>query len=83
MSCSAGSCLVIKSFLAISSDQALVDIAELLGLPGPPRRIEGYDISHMSGTNVVASMVVFTNGVSNRSEYRKFKTKKEHNNDFF
>lgn len=72
-----------KEFLAISSDQALVDIAELLGLPGPPRRIEGYDISHMSGTNVVASMVVFTNGVSNRSEYRKFKTKKEHNNDFF
>ena len=72
-----------KEFLAISSDQALMDLAELLGLPGPPRRIEGYDISHMSGTNVVASMVVFTNGVSNRSEYRKFKTKKEHNNDFF
>ncbi|HET8708860.1 MAG TPA: excinuclease ABC subunit UvrC [Candidatus Saccharimonadales bacterium] len=47
------------------------------------RRIEGYDISHMSGTNVVASMVVFTNGVSNKAEYRKFKTKIDHNNDFY
>src|SRR5690606_11195789 len=46
-------------------------------------RIEGYDISHMSGTNVVASMVVFTNGVSDRAEYRKFKTKNEQNNDFY
>jgi excinuclease ABC subunit C len=37
----------------------------------------------MSGTDVVASMVVFTNGVSNKGEYRKFKTKKDHNNDFY
>jgi excinuclease ABC subunit C len=37
----------------------------------------------MSGTNVVASMVVFTNGVSDRANYRKFKTKIEHNNDFY
>lgn len=42
---------------------------------------EGYDISHMGGVNVVASMVVFTNGVSNRSEYRKFKTKIGQDND--
>lgn len=47
------------------------------------RRIEGYDISHMSGTNVVASMVTFTNGVSDKGEYRKFKTTKDHNNDFY
>lgn len=46
------------------------------------RRIEGYDISHMSGTDVVASMVVFTNGVSDKSEYRKFKTTRNQNNDF-
>lgn len=46
-------------------------------------RIEGYDISHMQGTNVVASMVVFTNGVSDKAEYRKFKTKINHNNDFY
>jgi excinuclease ABC subunit C len=56
---------------------------EVLSLNGFPRRIEGYDISHMQGTNVVASMVVFTNGVSDKGEYRKFKTRKEHNNDFF
>jgi excinuclease ABC subunit C len=70
-------------FMNISKDKALTDLADLLGLSGPPGRIEGYDISHMSGTNVVASMVVFTNGISNRSEYRKFKTRIEHNNDFF
>ncbi len=72
-----------KEFMNISKDKALTDLAELLGLTSPPARIEGYDISHMSGTNVVASMVVFTNGISNRGEYRKFKTRIEHNNDFF
>ncbi|MDB5166830.1 MAG: putative excinuclease subunit domain protein [Candidatus Saccharibacteria bacterium] len=72
-----------KEFLDISKDHALNELVDLLGLEKFPRRIEGYDISHMSGTNVVASMVVFTNGVSDKSEYRKFKTKIEHNNDFF
>lgn len=72
-----------REFLDISKDKALSDLAELLGLPKLPVRIEGYDISHMGGTNVVASMVVFTNGVSDRAEYRKFKTKIEHNNDTF
>ena len=59
------------------------ELVELLGLDGFPRRIEGYDVSHMQGTDVVASMVVFTNGVSDKGEYRKFKTKKDHNNDFY
>jgi excinuclease ABC subunit C len=54
----------------------------LLGFKKNPGRIEGFDISHMSGSNVVASMVVFVNGVSNRSEYRKFKTHFERNDDF-
>jgi excinuclease ABC subunit C len=72
-----------KEFLNISKDQALSDLKELLGLKRLPARIEGYDISHMSGTNVVASMVVFTNGVSDRANYRKFKTRIEHNNDFY
>lgn len=72
-----------KEFLDISKDHALNELVDLLGLVKFPRRIEGYDISHMSGTEVVASMVVFTNGVSDKSEYRKFKTKKEHNNDFY
>ena len=63
-----------KEFLDISKDRALSGLTELLKLREYPRRIEGYDISHMQGTNVVASMVVFTNGVSDKSEYRKFKT---------
>ncbi len=63
-----------KEFLDIAKDHALSGLVELLGLGGFPRRIEGYDISHMQGTNVVASMVVFTNGVSDKGAYRKFKT---------
>ena len=70
-----------REFLDISKDKALSDLKTLLGLESVPRRIEGYDISHHGGTNVVASMVVFTNGVSDRAQYRKFKTKTEQNND--
>ena len=72
-----------KEFLDISKDHALTELVELLGLPKYPKRIEGYDISHMQGTNVVASMVVFTNGVSDKGEYRKFKTRINQNNDFY
>ncbi len=72
-----------KEFLDISKDHALSEMVDLLRLAGFPRRIEGFDISHMQGTDVVASMVVFTNGVSNKGEYRKFKTKKDQNNDFY
>ena len=72
-----------KEFMDISKDHALSELVDLLGLPAYPARIEGYDISHMQGTDVVASMVVFTNGVSNKGEYRKFKTKKDQNNDFY
>lgn len=72
-----------REFMDISKDQALGDLVDLLGLDSAPRRIEGYDISHMSGRDVVASMVVFTNGVSDRAEYRKFKTRIEHNDDFY
>lgn len=70
-----------KEFLDISSDQALRELQELLQLPTPPRRIEGYDISHQSGTNVVGSMVVFTNGAADRSAYRKFKLRHQRNDD--
>ena len=70
-----------KEFLDISSDQALKQLQELLGLPNPPRRIEGYDISHQSGKDVVGSMVVFLNGVSARNEYRKFKIHTSKNDD--
>ena len=73
-------CFGDKEFLDISKDKALADLAKLLGLKGIPARIEGYDISHMSGRQVVSSMVVFTNGVSDRAEYRKFKVS-EKNDD--
>ena len=72
-----------KEFMDISKDQALSELVQLIKLKRYPKRIEGFDISHMQGKDVVASMVVFTNGVSNKSEYRKFKTKKDQNNDFY
>lgn len=71
-----------KEFLDISKDKALSQLRTLLNLPAVPARIEGYDISHMSGSDVVASMVVFRNGVSDRAEYRKFKLKKQQNDDY-
>lgn len=70
-----------KEFLDISSDHALLELQKILDLKSPPRRIEGYDISHEQGTDVVASMVVFTNGVSDRPEYRKFKLRAQKNDD--
>lgn len=71
-----------KEFLDISSDQALLELQKVLNLEKPPRRIEGYDISHNQGQDVVASMVVFVNGASDRSEYRKFKMRNQRNDDF-
>lgn len=71
-----------KEFISISKDKALSDLKLLLGLKSEPVRIEGYDISHISGTNVVASMVVFTNGVSDRANYRKFKMRSDKNDDY-
>lgn len=68
--------------LDLSKDHALYELTQLLGLKKPPRRIEGFDISHMSGTDTVASMVVFTNGVSDKSSYRKFKMRLAGNDDF-
>lgn len=70
-----------KEFLDISSDQALQDLQEILGAEKPLVRIEGYDISHQSGTNVVGSMVCFINGVADRTKYRRFKLRKQQNND--
>lgn len=70
-----------KEFLDISKDRALTQLQELFCLPEPPRRIEGYDISHISGTDVVASMVVFVNGVSKKDDYRKFKMTVQKNDD--
>jgi excinuclease ABC subunit C len=72
-----------KEFLDINKDHALNELVNLLSLANYPKRIEGYDISHMQGSDVVASMVVFTNGVSDKAMYRKFKTKINKNDDFY
>ena len=72
-----------KEFLDISKDHALNELVNLLSINTYPRRIEGYDISHQQGSDVVASMVVFTNGASNKAEYRKFKTRLNRNDDFY
>ncbi len=71
-----------REFLDISKDKALVQLRDLLGLEAVPARIEGFDISHISGTNVVASQVVFVNGVSSRSDYRKYKLSRQQNDDY-
>jgi excinuclease ABC subunit C len=65
-----------------SKDQALVNLAALLDLPAPPRRIEGFDISHMQGTDNAASMVVFSSGLPDKASYRKFKMRLGGNDDF-
>ena len=69
-------------FMDLSKDKALSGLKDLLGLVDVPRRIEGYDISHMQGTNNVASMVVATNGLADKAQYRKFKMQIPGNNDF-
>lgn len=71
-----------KEFLDISKDRGLQGLADLLGLQKVPHRIEGYDISHMQGTDNVASMVVFTNGIPDKANYRKFKMRIPGNDDF-
>ncbi|WP_353508731.1 excinuclease ABC subunit UvrC [Intrasporangium sp.] len=52
--------------------QALKELQDYLGLAEAPLRIEGYDVSHVQGTNVVASMVVFEDGLARKGEYRRF-----------
>jgi len=51
---------------------ALTALEAVLGLEGPPMRIEGFDISNLGSENIVASMVVFEGGTPKKSDYRKF-----------
>lgn len=71
-----------REFMDLSKDAGLSELTHLLGLPAIPRRIEGFDISHMSGTDTVASMVVFSNGLPDKAAYRKFKMRIPGNDDF-
>jgi excinuclease ABC subunit C len=56
----------------VARSQALTDLQEALDLDEAPLRIECYDVSHLSGTNVVASMVVFEDGLPRKDQYRTF-----------
>ena len=69
------------------NNQALQDLATILDLPELPKRIEGYDISHIQGSNAVASQVVFVDGVPAKQHYRHYKIKNPevkigHSDDF-
>ena len=66
---------------------ALQDLAEVIDLPDIPHRIEGYDISHIQGSDAVASRVVFIDGVPAKQHYRRYKirnpeVKTGHSDDF-
>jgi excinuclease ABC subunit C len=61
--------------VAIHPDQDLAELGQALGLPAPPQRIEGFDISNISGTFAVASLVSFRHGRPDRTNYRRFKMK--------
>ena len=65
------------------NDEALRSIQEALGLESPPANMECFDISHISGTFVVASMVHFTNGRPDKNHYRRFSIKSFIGNDDF
>ncbi len=73
-----------------ASEQNLLateDLAQLLDLPTPPRRIEGYDISHIQGSDAVASQVVFVDGLPAKQHYRKYRIQSSsvrsgHSDDF-
>ena len=59
------------------TNQALLQLESALALPAPPLRIECFDISTIHGRFTVASMVVFTNGSADKSQYRRFKIRAE------
>jgi excinuclease ABC subunit C len=56
----------------VSRSRALTDLQEALGLTEAPLRMECFDVSHLSGTNIVASMVVFEDGLPRKDQYRRF-----------
>ncbi|MFO1460292.1 MAG: excinuclease ABC subunit UvrC [Verrucomicrobiota bacterium] len=69
--------------VAVNPESDLRELARVLGLPAPPARIEGFDISNISGTFVVSSMVSFWQGRPDRSSYRRFRMKSVTQQDDF
>ncbi|GAA6622041.1 excinuclease ABC subunit UvrC [Scytonema sp. NUACC26] len=73
--------------LSDRNNEAMQDLATILDLPDLPHRIEGYDISHIQGSNAVASQVVFIDGIPAKQHYRHYKIKNPtvtvgHSDDF-
>ncbi|MDB9372431.1 excinuclease ABC subunit UvrC [Nodularia sphaerocarpa] len=73
--------------LSDRNHEAIQDLANILDLPDLPHRIEGYDISHIQGSNAVASQVVFIDGLPAKQHYRHYKIKNPtvtsgHSDDF-
>ncbi|HNX29406.1 MAG TPA: excinuclease ABC subunit UvrC [Syntrophomonadaceae bacterium] len=66
----------------LKNRRVLLRLSQVLDLEVVPERIECYDISHLAGSETVASMVVFTEGEADKKAYRRFKIKTEQNNDF-
>lgn len=60
---------------SVDEQEALEELGRALGLPEAPKRLECFDISHLGGTDTVASMVVFEKGVAKSADYRKFRLK--------
>ncbi len=69
--------------MAIDPQRDLAELAKVLDLPAPPLRIEGFDISNISGTFAVASLVSFKHGRPDRANYRRFKIKTVEGQDDF
>ncbi|MBS3735604.1 MAG: excinuclease ABC subunit UvrC [Candidatus Bipolaricaulota bacterium] len=65
-----------------ATDRGVEEIQEVLGLPTPPHRIEGYDVSNISGTDSVGSMVVFEGGRSTNRKYRRFRIQEKGPDDY-
>ena len=57
------------------NESAIEDLTQILELSEQPKRIEGYDISHIQGSDPVASQVVFIDGIPSKQHYRKYKIK--------
>lgn len=66
----------------LQNQETLLHLSKVLSLEVVPQRIECYDISHLSGEETVASMVVFTGAMPERKAYRRFKIKSDQNNDY-
>ncbi|MBI1982967.1 MAG: excinuclease ABC subunit UvrC [Acidobacteria bacterium] len=65
------------------ASEMLENLAEVMDLPRPPKRIEAFDVSHIQGSDIVASLVVWEDGRMKKSDYRKFIIKTVPQNDDF